>query len=132
MSTTKKIILFFLIGVLIGMAIYSQEAKAGPVINFAFGHVIGDYSSADCVPNGTAVVHMTDGAPTGTTIGCVDGDYLGGSGWLGMYGVGWEFDDIPLFWKAKLRITPEIVHMSDPRLSDGGIEYGMVRGTVHW
>jgi hypothetical protein len=109
----------------------SSQATAGPFLNLGIGHVIGDYNATNCIPN-SATVSIVNNQVSGVHIDCQDGAYLGNSGLLGKAGIGYETKSYPLSFGLKIKGSARIEHMSDPRLSDGGLNYGMIDTTIHF
>ena len=100
--------------VCVGCALVAQAAYSGEAfLNLSVGAVTNDYMSSECVPTGI----------NGPRIQCAsDHTYLGSNGTLGMVRAGYRTNDYTVY--KNLKIGGEIywMHLSDPELSDGGIE----------
>ena len=107
-----------------------KPVSGGPFLTLEIGSVVNNYDSSSCIPNGTADVDFTVNPEVPSSvvvdavhINCTGGQYIGDSGVVGNVRVGWTTRDYHAFWKVYVSGHGVWQHTSDPRVSDGGLDF---------
>lgn len=107
-------------------------ASEGPFLTFELGTLVNGYGADDCIPSGDSSVsfridpsvQVNSGVVIDkVTIGCTGEKYIGDSGWIGNLRAGWSSKDYRIWRKLHMSAHGVFQHTSDPKISDGGMEF---------